>query len=86
MIYIKPIEMKELLQLVAQPKFKKNNGQILAGGSDLLVKIEHFGLKPGMIVDVKRIKSLRGITKKDNVIRIGSLTTLSDILESKILG
>ena len=85
MIYIKPADKKELLELVAQPSFRKNNGQILAGGSDLLVKIEHFGLKTGMIVDVKSIKSLRGITKKDNVIRIGSLTTLSDILESKIL-
>ena len=85
MIYIKPIEMKELLQLVAQPKFKKNNGQILAGGSDLLVKMEHFGLKTGMIVDVKRIKSLRGITKDDNVISIGSLTTVTDLLKSKLL-
>ena len=85
MIYIKPIEKKALLQLVAQPSFKKNNGQILAGGSDLLVKIEHFGLRTGMIVDVKRIKSLRGITKNDNVIRIGSLTTVTELLESKLL-
>ncbi len=85
MIYIKPIEKKALLQLVAQPSFKKNNGQILAGGSDLLVKMEHFGLRTGMIVDVKRIKSLRGITKNDNVIRIGSLTTVTELLESKLL-
>ena len=85
MIYIKPIEKKALLQLVAQPSFKKNNGQILAGGSDLLVKMEHFGLRTGMIVDVKRIKSLRGITINDNVIRIGSLTTVTELLESKLL-
>jgi len=85
MIYIKPMDKKELLQLVAEPKFKKNNGQLLAGGSDLLVKIEHFGFKTGMIVDVKSIKSLRGITKNDNVIRIGSLTTVTELLESKLL-
>lgn len=85
MIYIKPMDKKELLQLVAQPTFKKNNGQLLAGGSDLLVKIEHFGLKTGMIVDVKRIKSLKGITKNDNVIRIGSLTTVTELLESNLL-
>ena len=85
MIYIMPIEKKELLELVAQPQFKKNNGQILAGGSDLMVKIEHFGFKTGMIVDAKGIKSLRGIVKKDNVIKIGSLTTVSDLLESKLL-
>ena len=85
MIYVRPNEKKELLKLVSQNMFKKNNGQILAGGSDLLVKIEHFGFKTGMIVDAKRIKSLRGIIKKDNVIKIGSLTTVTDILESKLL-
>ena len=63
MIYLKPDDKKELLELVAQRSFRQNNGQLLAGGSDLLVKMEHFGLKTGMIVDVKNIKLLAGVTR-----------------------
>ncbi len=76
---------RDLLQLLAKPSFKKVNGFILAGGTDLLVSMEHFGLDPDLLVDAKWIKSLSGIGKSGNRIRIGSFTTVTELLQSKLI-
>ena len=85
MNYIKVKNKRDLLQLLSKPSYKKVNGFILAGGTDLLVSMEHFGLEPDLLVDAKVIKSLSGIGKSGNRIRIGSFTTVSELLQSKLI-
>lgn len=85
MDYIKLANIKELLRVISDPTFNNRKDLILAGGTDLVVQMEHFGAKPNKLFDIKGIKSLKGIRKTGNTIRIGTLTTLSELLESKII-
>ena len=85
MNYIKVKNKRELLQLLAKPSYKKVNSFILAGGTDLIVSMEHFGLDPDLLVDAKGIKSLSGIGKSGNRVRIGSFTTVTELLHSDLI-
>ncbi len=57
----------------------------LAGGTDLLgvIKNEILCETPEMLVDLKAIPGSKGITEQDGAIRIGALTTLTEIAESE---
>lgn len=85
MNYIKVNNKRDLLQLLAKPSYKKLNGFILAGGTDLLVSMEHFGLDPDLLVDAKGIRSLSGIGRSGNIVRIGAFTTVTELLHSKLI-
>lgn len=59
---------------------------ILAGGTDLMPQT-HSGkrqFKPTLI-NIRRIDELRGVSKEAGVIRIGALTTISDLLADTIV-
>jgi len=58
----------------------------LAGGTDLMVKAKDNQAETGRIwVDLSRLKSLKGITQRDDHIVIGALTTMSDIISSELI-
>ncbi len=53
---------------------------IIAGGSDVLIKIREGSLAKVELVSIYKLDALRGITKEaDGTIRIGSLTSFSHI-------
>lgn len=85
MDYIKPANKKELLRAISVSSFDQRKDLLLAGGTDLVVQMEHFGAKPDKLFDIKGIKSLKGIRKTGNTVHIGALTTVSELLESKII-
>ena len=85
MDYIKPANKKELLRAISVSSFDQSKDLLLAGGTDLVVQMEHFGAKPDKLFDIKGIKSLKGIRKTGNIIRIGALTTVSELLDTKII-
>ncbi|HAX62264.1 MAG TPA: hypothetical protein DCX95_06920 [Elusimicrobia bacterium] len=64
---------------------KNGNARILAGGTDLVVNIRSGKIKPSLIVDLKKIKWLSGVTKTDRGIEIGPLTTMNELAESSLL-
>ena len=45
---------------------------VLAGGTDLLVKLRAEILEPELVVDIKRISGMKGITPEDGGWRIGA--------------
>jgi carbon-monoxide dehydrogenase medium subunit len=59
---------------------------VLAGGTDLVVKMRKGALTPKALVDVKPIEALRGIRAvgKSKVV-IGPLTTLKNVADSELL-
>ncbi len=59
--------------------------RILAGGTDLLLKIKHGTAKPGGLLDITRIEELRHIGEDGDVIRIGACVTITELLESDLL-
>jgi xanthine dehydrogenase FAD-binding subunit len=61
-------------------------GTPLAGGSDLWAqKDSGNGRMRARLVNVNRVVQLHGITERDGMIRIGALTTMSDLLQSDLL-
>ncbi len=65
---------------IATEILSSENAKVIAGGTDLMVRIKQGVLKPDVIVDITRIESLRGIESAKDWIEIGAATTLSEIL------
>ncbi|MBU1078131.1 MAG: FAD binding domain-containing protein [Spirochaetes bacterium] len=58
----------------------------LAGGTDLMVQYKEDLLqKDALLVDISSLKELNFIKEENNRIRIGSLTTFTDILKNKVI-
>jgi CO/xanthine dehydrogenase FAD-binding subunit len=61
--------------------------RVLAGGTDLMVQIgARVGLREiGHVLDVWRIPELRGVDLSGGVLRLGALTTYSELLRSPLV-
>lgn len=57
----------------------------LAGGTNLVPDVLFGRKKPDLAVDISRLKELRFIEEHDGRIHIGSLVTLTDLLESDVV-
>ncbi|MDD5091283.1 MAG: xanthine dehydrogenase family protein subunit M [Candidatus Wallbacteria bacterium] len=78
MEYLKPVSRKELHLLL---KKKGKNLRLLAGGTDLLVRIRHGKESPALIVDLKGIRGFDKISSNKKFISIGPCVTLQAIAE-----
>lgn len=61
---------------------ERDNARILAGGTDLLVRMKKGLLAPGILVSLKRLDDLAYIREDGDLLRIGSRTPIIDILDS----
>lgn len=62
------------------------DAKVVAGGTDVLVELRHPGARwPATMIDISAITALRGITEADGMIRIGPLTTHTEIHQSALL-
>lgn len=52
----------------------------LAGGTDLLVKVRAGTARPGLLVDVSRVETLRGLSRLRDGLSIGAALPLADLL------
>jgi len=77
--YVKPADMDEALQVLAMYKEK---ARPLAGGTDLIVHLKEGFAKPEIVLDVKALKELSGLSLKNGVLRVGALVTFAELLES----
>ena len=59
---------------------------VIAGGSDILIKIHEGKLEGCTLVSIYRLDELRGVSMKDNgLIKIGPLTSFSHIAKNPII-
>jgi carbon-monoxide dehydrogenase medium subunit len=58
---------------------------VLAGGTDLLVRMKSGFVEPDLVVDVKRIAPLRKITAEDGGFRIGAAVPAAELGEHQAL-
>ena len=79
--YNAPDSIAEAAQLL-----QGGNATVVAGGTDLTPQTES-GVRQfaATLVNIQRIDEMRGIGVMNGRIRIGGLTTVTDILESKLL-
>ena len=69
MRYEAPETLKSAVTMLAK---EKGQAFVLAGGTDLLVKMKGGFLEPDLVVDIKRIKGVFDIAKSDTGFRIGA--------------
>jgi len=62
------------------------NTKIVAGGTDLVPSLKQRLFEPDYLLDIKSLQELYGIHEiSDGGLRIGSLTTITDLVQSPIL-
>ena len=69
MEYTAPETVKAAVALLAKAK---GSAYVLAGGSDLLVRMKGGFIEPDLVVDIKRIKAMREIKKTATGFSIGA--------------
>src|SRR5688500_1213081 len=57
----------------------------LAGCTDVYVGLQFGTVKEQRFIDIWPLDELRGITVKDDILRIGALTTYTELIESKLV-
>jgi xanthine dehydrogenase FAD-binding subunit len=62
-----------------------SHGRILAGGTDLILFMESGRAQPSTVIDISRIEDLRYIRGDAHIVRVGPLTTHSDLMQSPLL-
>jgi CO/xanthine dehydrogenase FAD-binding subunit len=79
--YYRPQDLAETLSLLGE----RPGVSILAGGTDLLVKMRRGDLRPSSVVDIKKLKECRGIGREGDYLSVGALTTFNELLRSKLV-
>jgi len=64
---------------------KHPGAKLIAGGHSLIPLLKLRLASPPAVVDIGRIRELKGITRKDGVVRIGALTTHAEIAASSVI-
>jgi carbon-monoxide dehydrogenase medium subunit len=82
MRYESPATVKDAVALLVKEKGK---AFVLAGGTDLLVKMKAGMLEPDLVVDIKRIKGMRDIRKSVSGFSIGAGTPCAALSENAAL-
>jgi len=82
MRYEAPTTTKEAASLLAKAKGK---AFVLAGGTDLLVRMKAGMLEPDLVVDIKRIPATKKIAKTARGFTVGAAVPGAELGESKAL-
>ena len=76
--YTAPANLADALRI------KKDRGaeaRVIAGGTDLILRMRDEVLSPSMLIDLRRV-SLDCIEVSDDAMRLGAFVSLSQVLES----
>lgn len=79
--YFAPTSLEEALELL-----RPGNVTIVAGGTDVMVQsqIGKLQLKP-VLMNIRRIAGMSGIRDEGATLRIGALTTMTELLDSALV-
>ena len=79
--YVRPTSLDEALRLLAQ---HGGDAKVLAGGQSLLPLLKLRVAATDRLIDIGRLKELRGIRDWNGGIAIGALTTYRELLDSTL--
>lgn len=80
--YVKPKDMDEALHVFS---LYREKARALAGGTDLVVHLKEGLARPEVVVDIKSLEDLAGLSLKGDTLRLGALVTFSDLIESPVI-
>ncbi len=72
-------------ELLTCLELKTESTMFIAGGTDIIVGLNEGKYKPDTIIDISHLNEFRYIEKNGDVIRIGALTTFSELQYSDIV-
>jgi CO/xanthine dehydrogenase FAD-binding subunit len=79
--YERPTRLADALGLLAD---QGPDARLLAGGTDLIIRIRDGSIRPRTVVDVKGVAELeRGIREVDGHLSIGARTVMTDLLRDE---
>jgi len=80
MKYFEPTSIDEAISILA----REEDARCIAGGATLVAMMNADLLTPSALVALRRISELEGITKNDQGLRIGAMTTHATIAKSTL--
>ncbi|MEW5921912.1 MAG: FAD binding domain-containing protein [Bacillota bacterium] len=80
--YYRPQSIAEALVILAD---YEGRARVLAGGTDLMLQLKQGEISFEAAVDITAIKELRYITEENDSIKIGALSTHTDLAQSPVL-
>ena len=80
--YCKPTIVNDVLEILT---VYGNSARVLAGGTDLIVKIKEDIETPMIVINIKEIEELKKIELKGNMLHIGANVTFTDLINSEIV-
>ncbi|MBT4160633.1 MAG: xanthine dehydrogenase family protein subunit M [Gammaproteobacteria bacterium] len=83
MRYESPTTTKEAVALLAG---EKGSAYVLAGGTDLMVRLRMDLIEPDLMVDIKRIPVMNEVKKTATGFKIGAAVSSAELGENKALG
>jgi xanthine dehydrogenase small subunit len=79
---VTPASLDEVYKLLAE---RGRRAKIIAGGTDLMVALNAGSLDAEDFIDIWRLNELRGIDDEGATIRIGALTTYTQLIKSPLI-
>jgi carbon-monoxide dehydrogenase medium subunit len=77
--YERPTRLEDVLAILVE---RGPDARLLAGGTDLIIRLRDGTIQPRVVVDVKRVAGLDGdIREVDGALRIGALATMTGIAD-----
>jgi len=81
--YVRPGTLDEAVALLNE---YGSDARVLAGGTDLIIRLRDRTLTPSVVVDIKRIPELApSIERGDRLLRISAGTTMTDVCSDSII-
>jgi carbon-monoxide dehydrogenase medium subunit len=78
MQFLSPTSVEDAARMLAA---QQGTCHVLAGGTDLLVRMRSGMTEPDAVMDIKRIHDLRRITREDGGFRIGAAVSSAEMAE-----
>ena len=78
----KATNIKDALEILNE---YKSDCKIIAGGTDIIIKMRKATISPDVLLDVSSIDELKGIREVGEYIEIGAATTFSEVVECVLL-
>ena len=79
---VAPTSLDEVYELLSE---RRGRAKIIAGGTDLMVALNAESLNAKEFIDIWRLNELRGIDDEGETIRIGALTTYTQLIKSPLV-
>jgi carbon-monoxide dehydrogenase medium subunit len=74
--------MKEALQVI---KRRKGRTKLIAGGTNVIPDMRARAIKPDILIDISNLRNFSYIKEEKRRIRIGGLTTISELASSRAI-